>query len=157
MLFQELAGIPNVPPPPVDPFYESGYKPAYLERRVNILTNATREIAVITITTANHLGYFRNESPSTVTYRPLPIMHPQQFYSPKYNTAPGAVIVPDYRATLYWEPNIVTDQNGKAKVYFYTSDINGKYTIKVAGVDIAGAIGDGTFKIKNNYNGNEIK
>jgi hypothetical protein len=129
--------------------YDAGYSPGYLEARVNVLSNFTPEIAVIDITTKNGNGWFINRAPSAVTYRPLPVMYPQQFYSPKYNVAPGAVIEPDYRATLYWEPNIVTDQNGKAKVYFYTSDINGKYTIKIAGVDITGAIGDGTFKIKN--------
>jgi hypothetical protein len=142
------------PTPPNHPslngwVYKVGYKPGYLEARANVLTNKTPDFASIDITTKNGNGWFKNRAPSAVTYRPLPIMRPQQFYSPKYNVAPGTVIEPDYRATLYWEPNIVTDQNGKAKVYFYTSDINSKYTIKIAGVDITGAIGDGTFKIKN--------
>ncbi|NNU34369.1 hypothetical protein HK413_09865 [Mucilaginibacter sp. S1162] len=60
---------------------------------------------------------------------------------------PGAAIKPDYRATLYWEPNITTDQNGKAKVSFYTSDIASKYTVTVAGVDVTGWIGDSQIKI----------
>lgn len=129
--------------------YKVGYKPGYLEARANVFTNKTPSFASIDITTKNGSGWFKNRAPSAVTYRPLPVMYPQQFYSPKYNVAPGAVIEPDYRATLYWEPNILTDQNGKAKVYFYTSDIKSKYTIKIAGVDIAGGIGDATFKIKN--------
>ncbi|MGF7082684.1 hypothetical protein [Mucilaginibacter sp. UYCu711] len=129
--------------------YKVGYKAGYLEARANVLTNKTPDFASIDITTKNGNGWFKNKAPSTVTYRPLPVMYPQQFYSPKYNVAPGATTLLDYRATLYWEPNIITDQNGKAKVYFYTSDINNKYTIKIAGVDVTGAIGDGTFKIKN--------
>jgi len=43
--------------------------------------------------------------------------------------------------------NITTDQNGKAKVSFYTSDINGKYTVKIAGLNADGQLGDGTFKL----------
>ncbi|NNU33976.1 hypothetical protein HK413_07075 [Mucilaginibacter sp. S1162] len=146
LLFQGLPGLPNLAPPPPEVFYKVGYEPG-TEHRVNVLTNASREIAVISITTANHNGYYKNESPDVVTYRPLPILYPQQFYSPKYNVAPGAVIEPDYRATLHWEPNISTDQNGKAKVSFYTSDIAGKYTVTVSGIDVTGWIGDGQIKI----------
>ncbi|MBC7398580.1 MAG: carboxypeptidase regulatory-like domain-containing protein, partial [Mucilaginibacter sp.] len=129
--------------------YKVGYKPGYLESRANILTNKTPDFASIDITTKNGNGWFKNKAPSAVTYRPLPVMYPQQFYSPKYNVAPGATTLLDYRSTLYWVPNIVTDQNGKAKVSFYTSDIMGKYTIKIAGIDASGGIGDGTFKVKS--------
>jgi uncharacterized protein YfaS (alpha-2-macroglobulin family) len=48
---------------------------------------------------------------------------------------------------LHWEPNISTDANGKAKVSFYTSDIAGKYTVTVSGVDVTGGIGDSQIKI----------
>jgi hypothetical protein len=44
------------------------------------------------------------------------------------------------------QPNITTNQNGKANVSFYTS-IKGAYTIKISGVDVTGGIGDGTFKL----------
>jgi hypothetical protein len=59
----------------------------------------------------------------------------------------STVVEPDFRSTLYWEPNITTDQNGKAKVSFYTSDIKEKYTVKIAGVDVNGDIGDGSLKL----------
>jgi hypothetical protein len=101
----------------------------------------------IVITTRDGNGWFKSGTPGVVTYRPLPLMRPQQFYSPKYKAEPETVLVPDYRATLHWEPNISTDQNGKAKVSFYTSDITGKYTVTVAGVDVTGWIGDAQIKI----------
>ncbi|NNU33817.1 hypothetical protein HK413_06085 [Mucilaginibacter sp. S1162] len=106
------------------------------------------DFAVIEITTKNGVGWYRQRPPGMVTYRPLPILQPQEFYSPRYKVAP-AVIEPDYRSTIYWEPSISTDQNGKAKVSFYTSDILDKYTIKIAGIDATGGIGDGTFKLKS--------
>jgi hypothetical protein len=128
-------------------YYRSEYKPGYLEQRVNLITNSPPDVATIEITTKNGNGWYRNRAPSVVTYRPLPVMRPLQFYRPKYSLAPGAVIEPDYRATLHWEPNINTDANGRARVSFYTSDIAGKYTITVSGVDATGGIGDSQIKI----------
>ena len=131
------------------PFYKLGFRPGYLEARANVLTNNYVDIAVIVITTKNGNGWFKNRAPNAITYRPLPILYPQQFYSPKYNIV-STVVEPDFRSTLYWEPNITTDQNGKAKVSFYTSDIEDKYTIKVSGIGVDGAIGDGSLKLKPN-------
>jgi len=100
----------------------------------------------IIITTINGNGWYKSPKTSTVTYRPLPILYPQQFYSPKYNVV-STIKMPDYRSTLYWQPNIYTDQNGKARVSFYTSDIKDKYTIKISGIDTNGGIGDGSLKL----------
>jgi len=132
-------------------FYKAGYQPGYLEARANLITNKTPEIASIDITTKKGNGWFLNRAPNAVTYRPLPVLYPQQFYSPKYNVV-STVVEPDFRSTLYWEPNITTDQNGKAKVSFYTSDIKEKYTVKIAGVDANGGIGDGSLKLNQARN-----
>ncbi|MES2809446.1 MAG: carboxypeptidase-like regulatory domain-containing protein, partial [Bacteroidota bacterium] len=129
--------------------YAPGYRPSYLEARVNVKTNNPPDIMAIDITTHAGNGWYRNRAPGVVTYRPLPVMRPQQFYSPKYNVA-STIIEPDFRSTLYWAPDVTTDQNGKAKVSFYTSDNKGKFTIKVAGVDAGGGIGDATTKINTN-------
>lgn len=42
----------------------------------------------------------------------------REFYSPNYGTMPPE---PDYRRTLYWNPMVVTDQDGKAEVRFYNN------------------------------------
>ncbi len=57
---------------------------------------------------------------------PLPEIIHQRFS--KTNTTHS---VPDLRTTLCWEPLRETDQNGHATVTFFTSDIPGKYVIKV--------------------------
>jgi hypothetical protein len=102
--------------------------------------------AKIELTTFKGIGRPQDAYPGIVHYRPLPIDYPKEFYNPKYN-AKTKSIEPDYRATLYWKPNINTDQNGKAKVSFYTSDIKGKYTVNVAGIDETGGIGDAVIKL----------
>ncbi|MES2428771.1 MAG: hypothetical protein V4560_17445, partial [Bacteroidota bacterium] len=139
---------PETDTPPAWWFYKPLYKPGYLENRVNVKTNKTPEIAVIDITTGNGKGWFRNRAPGATTYRPLPVMYPQQFYSPKYNVVPK-LIEPDYRSTLYWEPNIFIDQNGRAKVSFYTSDLNGGYSINMQGASTDGYTGNTLIKLKH--------
>ena len=42
--------------------------------------------------------------------------------------------VPDFRNTLYWNPNLSTEESGEATVEFYTSDETGEYTIIVEGM-----------------------
>ncbi|MFP5080504.1 hypothetical protein, partial [Pedobacter sp. JCM 36344] len=130
-------------------FYTPGFKGGgYLDSRANVLTNKTREFAVIGITTKNRTGYFKNNRPDFVTYRPLPIMYPQEFYSPKYGLKPSDVAEADVRSTVFWSPNVLTDANGRAKVKFYTSDVTGTYTISMEGVGLNGGIGTLRQKIK---------
>jgi hypothetical protein len=142
----EVSLVDKDHPPPPYWVYKPLYKPGYLENRVNVKTNKTPEVAVIDITTKGGNGWFRNRAPSTTTYRPLPVMRPQQFYSPKYNVV-AKLIEPDYRSTLYWEPNIVTDRNGKAKVWFYTSDLSSNYTINLQGASMDGYSGNSQLKL----------
>jgi hypothetical protein len=40
----------------------------------------------------------------------------------------------DYRNTLYWNPEVKTDENGEADISFYTSDEKGKFLITIEGV-----------------------
>lgn len=42
----------------------------------------------------------------------------KEFYSPDYSILPKEA---DYRRTLYWNPNVKTDEQGKAKVQFYNN------------------------------------
>lgn len=44
----------------------------------------------------------------------------------------------DYRNTLYWNPEITTDENGEANISFYTSDEKGKFLITIEGVGESG-------------------
>lgn len=47
----------------------------------------------------------------------------------------------DYRNTLYWNPEVKTDENGEANISFYTSDEKGKFLIKIEGVGERGETG----------------
>lgn len=46
--------------------------------------------------------------------------------------------IPDFRNTLYWNPEIKPGNDGKAKVQFWTSDVKGDYVITVQGITSEG-------------------
>ena len=62
---------------------------------------------------------------------------PYAFYSPEYpdGPIPGDV---DYRRTLYWNPNVITDADGKAQVEFYNSSITRRFNVSAAGITASG-------------------
>ena len=73
------------------------------------------------------------------------------FASPDYSEASRKESrIPDYRNTLYWNPDIRTDENGRAAVEFYTSDEAGDYIMLVEGFTSDGRRGSATllFSVK---------
>jgi len=65
----------------------------------------------------------------------------KEFYSPKYDVKQPEHIKPDYRTTLYWNPNVKTDKNGNAKVIFYNSDITESIQVDIQGLSDNGIPG----------------
>jgi hypothetical protein len=61
----------------------------------------------------------------------------KEFYSPFYKPA-GSVSIPDYRSTIYWNPNVITTAEGKAKISFFNADHKGTYRIVIEGMDMLG-------------------
>lgn len=59
--------------------------------------------------------------------------------------------IPDFRNTLYWNPDLNTDEAGKAVVEFYTSDEAGEYTIAIEGMTSDGRTGktEVSFNVKS--------
>ncbi|TKC12332.1 hypothetical protein FA048_01555 [Pedobacter polaris] len=89
-------------------------------------------------------------TPGIYVYRPLPIYMAKEFYSPKYAVNKD-VKTPDLRATIFWDANVVTDENGKANISFYAADKPSTYTLKIEGTDLFGRFGyqKSTIKIVN--------
>ena len=47
----------------------------------------------------------------------------REFYSPRYGQeSEKQKRIPDFRSTLYWNPNVPIDESGNASMQFYTSD-----------------------------------
>lgn len=71
------------------------------------------------------------------------------FYSPDYLTDKQLHDrIPDFRNTLYWNPEMHTDKTGKASLEFYSSDESGEYIITVEGITTDGKTGVGSIPLK---------
>lgn len=72
---------------------------------------------------------------------PLGYLVPAEFYMPNYSSEENRMSsIPDFRSTIYWRPNVVSNENGDAFVSFYTADSPGTYTVTVEGVAPNGEI-----------------
>jgi hypothetical protein len=83
------------------------------------------------------------------------IKHPgfyqgREFYSPNYDVKENRHSFDDKRTTLFWEPMIVTDENGRAAVAFFTADIASRYRVVIEGITADGYPGTATttFEVK---------
>ena len=45
---------------------------------------------------------------------------------------------PDFRSTIYWNPNVKLNENGEGNVSFYASDIPTSYRVNLEGITIKG-------------------
>jgi len=72
---------------------------------------------------------------------PLGYSLPAEFYVPKYQVEENRQDpLPDLRSTIYWKPNVRSDENGAADIFFYTADSQGPFTIIAEGVTPSGEI-----------------
>jgi hypothetical protein len=56
------------------------------------------------------------------------------FYAPTYELHQLESTPPDVRATLFWQPNVITDENGMATVTFYNDDKTSPVLITAEGM-----------------------
>ncbi len=65
----------------------------------------------------------------------------REFYSPNYSIKLDRHSLPDYRATLYWNPSFRTDNNGNARLLFYNSDNAEQIQVAIEGLSMQGVPG----------------
>jgi len=78
------------------------------------------------------------------TYNKLTTMlpgfqRPVEFYAPKYETPEQkSSFLPDLRTTIYWQPDLFTDEDGTARFEFYSADTPTTYDIVFEGLTTDG-------------------
>jgi len=94
---------------------------------------------VILITTRRGEGGVNYKASNVVDFTPLGYQKETQFYSPKYDT-PESLKTPykDFRNTIFWAPFVKTDNDGLAKIIFYTNDRSRGFLISAQGLTIDG-------------------
>ncbi|MBS1523227.1 MAG: TonB-dependent receptor plug domain-containing protein [Bacteroidetes bacterium] len=65
----------------------------------------------------------------------------KDFYCPKYPHPKTDAEKPDLHNTIYWNPNIITDKDGKASFEYFNNDTKGTYRVVVEGIDDDGNLG----------------
>jgi len=68
----------------------------------------------------------------------------REFYSPQYDGPTPASDEPDLRTTIYWNPSVKTDAQGKATVTFYTANRSTNYRAIAEGISDDGKPGRAT-------------
>ncbi len=77
-------------------------------------------------------------TPGIVAYSPLGYYASREFYAPDYDSPKTNTNIADLRTTIFWKPNIITDDNGKATFSFFNADQPGTYKIVLEGIDLNG-------------------
>lgn len=98
---------------------------------------------VIVITTKRGKPGYTNNSyaPGIVTYSPIGLFKPKDFYVPNYDDPKINDQVIDLRTTVYWNPRVITDSTGYAQVEFFNADGTGEYKVVLEGMDLNGHLG----------------
>ena len=123
-----------------NPKYALAYDPGIIHELAN---DWDKNVPIfLEITTYSGHGVYLNNTPGRYVYKPTGFSFPHDFYRPKYtdrtrNIAMGT----DLRSTIHWEPNLVTDKDGKGIVSFFSADKPADYTIIMEGTDLNGNIG----------------
>ncbi|GEC71354.1 hypothetical protein SAMN05443543_10599 [Flavobacterium flevense] len=68
------------------------------------------------------------------------------FYEAVYDEVTITDSTPDYRNTLFWKPDIITDDKGEATISFFCSDINSLFFGNIEGVSGEGLLGREAFQ-----------
>ena len=81
-------------------------------------------------------SFYKSEKPDfhsiNVKYRGYD--EPRVFYTPKHKPQNNSDANPDFRSTLYWEPNISVSNNKEYLVSFYNADNSSKIKIVLEGI-----------------------
>jgi len=93
---------------------------------------------VIAIYTRKGSFYKRGE----INFKMLGYHTEKKFYNPKYKTLKQINNeANDLRETIYWNPNIDTNNKGEAEIQFFHSDISGNFEIIIESMSKFGEIG----------------
>jgi hypothetical protein len=83
---------------------------------------------------------------NVMTFMPNGYSAERQFYVPKYAGPQTTLQSKDNRTTIYWNPYLVTDENGELSFEYFNSDGKGTFRVVVEGVDEDGHIGRSVYR-----------
>jgi hypothetical protein len=109
---------------------------------------AGNKVLIITTKRGDDMTEPDNIAPGIVSYSPKGFYKARVFYSPRYDVAKADTDHPDLRTTIYWNPNILTDKDGKSSFEFFNADRKGTYRVVIEGIDDKGNLGRQVYRYK---------
>jgi uncharacterized protein YfaS (alpha-2-macroglobulin family) len=94
------------------------------------------------------MSSYERYAPGVITYTPKGYYKAREFYSPQYDNPKTNQKMADLRSTIYWNPNIITDKDGKASFEYFNADSKGTYRVVVEGIDADGNLGRQVYRYK---------
>jgi hypothetical protein len=80
-----------------------------------------------------------NRPPGLLQHSLAGYTYAREFYTPSYEVQKNGP-KNDFRSTLFWKPDIVTNEDGRAEFSFYASDEPGQYRITLEGIGADGQL-----------------
>ncbi|WP_342645980.1 hypothetical protein [Mucilaginibacter sp. CSA2-8R] len=102
---------------------------------------------VVVLTTNRKSGRDIKAAPGLLNVKGLGYAVIKDFYLPKYD-APNVDRKADHRSTIFWKPDIITNDKGEVNLSFYTADTLGKYLVTLEGLDVKGNLVRNTYSFE---------
>ncbi|HEY8930794.1 MAG TPA: TonB-dependent receptor [Mucilaginibacter sp.] len=103
---------------------------------------------IVTTKRAKKQNQYYRYAPGVITYMPKGFYKAREFYSPQYDNPHTNQKMADLRSTIYWNPNIITDKDGKASFSYFNADGKGTYRVVIEGIDADGNLGRQVLRYK---------
>lgn len=103
-----------------------------------------KEVKKVTMTKDQLKALFPDQN--VLKFTPKGYAAERKFYLPKYAGPRTAMQSKDIRTTIYWNPIINTDKEGKTAIEFFNADDKGTYRVIIEGLDNNGNIGRTVYK-----------
>jgi len=111
-------------------------------------SRAANGALIVTTKPARRVNNFYRYAPGVVTCMPKGFYKAREFYSPQYDNPHTNQKMADLRSTIYWNPNIITDKDGKASFSYFNADGKGTYRVVIEGIDADGNLGRQVYRYK---------
>ena len=95
-------------------------------------------VIIITTKRGGGTSNYNRYAPGIVSINPKGFSVSRAFYAPLYDDATTNSTCKDFRTTIYWNPQVVAQKDGKAKFEFYNADEAGQYRVVIEGIDASG-------------------
>jgi hypothetical protein len=103
---------------------------------------------IITTKKAKPNNNYYRYAPGITTFVAEGFYKAREFYSPQYDNPHTNQKMADLRSTIYWQPNIITDKDGKASFEYFNADGKGTYRVVIEGIDADGNLGRQVYRYK---------